>query len=44
MLVSGLGFGQNITYSQDYYGNTVAKDQYGNVIATGSTDYYGNFT
>jgi len=43
MLFTTLGFSQKLTYSKDYNGNTVAKDQYGNVVATGSKDYNGNF-
>lgn len=43
LLVTTLSFCQNqkITYSKDYSGNTVAKDEYGNVIAIASTDYSG---
>jgi hypothetical protein len=29
----------NITYSKDYLGNNVAKDQYVNILPTGKTDY-----
>lgn len=36
-----ISYGQ-ITYSKDAYGNTVAKDQYGNVISTYSEDARGN--
>ncbi len=43
MLVVVIGFSQELTYSKDYAGNTVVKDQYGNIVATGSTDYAGNF-
>ncbi|QLH28310.1 MAG: hypothetical protein HWD63_02205 [Candidatus Parvibacillus calidus] len=32
-----------ISYSRDWMGNTVAKDKYGNTIATGSKDWQGNF-
>jgi hypothetical protein len=34
---------QDITYSKDYSGRTIAKDQYGNIVAIGTTDYKGNF-
>jgi hypothetical protein len=32
-----------LTYTEDYYGNTTVTDNYGNVIAKGSNDYYGNY-
>ena len=38
-----VSFGQTITYSKDYMGNTVAKDQYGNIIATGKRTALGDF-
>ena len=38
-----ISFGQNITYSKGYSGKTVAKDQYGNVIANGQKDFLGAF-
>ena len=34
LLVTIASFSQKITYSKDYSGNTVAKDEYGNIIAT----------
>ena len=43
MLFSVLSYSQDITYSKDVFGNTVAKDSYGNTIATGSKDVFGNF-
>lgn len=36
-------FSQQIIYSKDNNGKTIAKDQYGNIIATGTTDYSGKF-
>jgi hypothetical protein len=41
LFVAVVGFSQ-VTYSKDIYGNTVAKDQYGNTISTYSKDIYGN--
>jgi hypothetical protein len=32
-----------LTYTEDYYGNTTVTDSYGNVVAKGSNDYYGNY-
>lgn len=43
LLVTTFGFSQKLTYSKDYNGNTVAKDQYGNIVATGSTNYNWDF-
>ena len=43
ILIVTLGYSQKLTYSKDYNGNTIAKDEYGNIIATGSTNYNGNF-
>ena len=37
------GFSQEIKYSEDSSGKIVAKDQYGNIIASGSSNYAGNF-
>lgn len=34
---------QNINYSKGYDGKTIAKDQYGNIIATGEKDYSGAY-
>ena len=42
MSITLISFSQT-TYSKAYLGNTIVKDQYGNVITTGSTDYLGNF-
>ena len=33
---------QVITYSEDWQGNTVKKDQYGNIQGTYSKDWQGN--
>ena len=41
-MIANNGFSQTTTYSQDYQGNTVAKDQYGNIQSTYSQDYQGN--
>ena len=44
IITANLSFAQEkLTYSKDYNGNTVAKDQYGNIVATGSTNYNGDF-
>ncbi|MDA9239411.1 hypothetical protein N9P02_00065 [bacterium] len=43
LLIPLVSFGQNTIYSKDYSGKTVAKDQYGNIIATGQKDYSGAF-
>ena len=43
LLISFSSFGQNIIYSKDYFGKTVVKDQYGNIMATGQEDYLGAF-
>lgn len=32
-----------ITYSKNYLGETIAKDEYGNIIAIGSINYAGEF-
>jgi hypothetical protein len=39
----GISFSQEIKYSEDSSGKIVAKDQYGNIIATGALNYAGNF-
>ena len=41
LFVPLISFGQNITYSKSYSGKTVAKDQFGNVIANGEKDFLG---
>jgi hypothetical protein len=41
LLITFISFSQ-VTYSKDVFGNTVAKDQYGNVISTYSKDVFGN--
>ncbi len=43
MLLSHVSFSQKITYSRDFNGNTVAKDQYGNTVATRSTNFNGDY-
>ena len=43
ILTATLGFSQEIKYSEDSSGKIIAKDQYGNIIATGSLNYAGNF-
>ena len=34
MSLTLVSFGQKLTYSKDYNGNTVAKDEYGNIVFT----------
>jgi hypothetical protein len=43
LLVTTLSFwqSQKIKYSKNYSGNTVAKDEYGNIIGIASTVYSG---
>lgn len=36
MLFSTLAFAMQLTFSKNYNGDPVAKDQYGNVVAMGS--------
>ncbi len=36
LLCTSFGFAQQLTYSKNHNGDTVAKDQYGNVVAMGS--------
>ena len=33
-MIANNGFSQTTTYSQDHQGNTVAKEQYGNIQST----------
>lgn len=33
-----------INYREDYYGNLIATDNYGSIVATRMKDYNGNFT
>ena len=43
ILIVTFGYSKKLTYSKDYNGNTVAKDEYGNIVAIGSTNYNGDF-
>ncbi|WP_341216918.1 hypothetical protein [uncultured Wocania sp.] len=43
VLLSTLSYSQELTYSKNYNGDTVAKDKYGNIVATGSKNYNGDF-
>lgn len=44
LLVTTIAYSQSrIIYSKNYEGNTVAKDEYGNVIATKSKNYAENY-
>jgi len=40
--ISLAGYSQ-LTYKQDYYGNTRVTNKYGVLVATGSKDIYGNY-
>lgn len=41
IMSSSIVVAQEIKYEKDYMGRTVAKDQYGNIIALGEKDYSG---
>ncbi|MBT3621221.1 MAG: hypothetical protein HN535_00500 [Flavobacteriales bacterium] len=42
LFTTTLCFSQTVTYSKDWQGNTVEKDEYGNTISTYSKDWQGN--
>ena len=42
VFMATMSFSQ-LTYTKDFYGTTIVKDTYGNIVAKGSNDYNGNY-